>query len=167
MATGGRPVGLAEPIEDVREESGVDPDPRVDHADLDMRVDPLQDHLDLAPLGVNLTAFVTRFQTTCWSRATSPVIGPDHRVEGLDEADLLRLAAGGDSADRRVDHLDDVDPLDVEPEVTRNDPGHVEEVFDQPRLDLAVPLDGVKPLDHVLGVDPTALEDLGPAERWR
>ena len=65
----GRSVGLAEAVEDVGQEFGLDADAGVDDADLDMRVDPLQQDLDLPPLGVNLTALASRFQTTCCRRA--------------------------------------------------------------------------------------------------
>ena len=46
----GRAVGLAEPVEDVRQELGLDPDARVGDADLDVRVDPLEQDLDPAAL---------------------------------------------------------------------------------------------------------------------
>jgi hypothetical protein len=44
-------VGLAEAVEDVGEEFGLDADAGVGDADLDVRVDPLEEHLHPAALG--------------------------------------------------------------------------------------------------------------------
>jgi hypothetical protein len=43
-------VGLAEAVEDVGEELGLDAHAGVDDADLQMRIDPLEEHLHLAAL---------------------------------------------------------------------------------------------------------------------
>ena len=76
----------------------------------------------------------------------------------------LASAAGMHGGEGGLDDLGEVQPLDVEAEVARDDAGDVEQVFDELGLDLGVPLDGREPFLQVLGVDLAGAEDLGPAE---
>ena len=86
-----RGVGLAEAVEDVRQEFGLDAHAGVDDADLDVRVDPLQQHLHLAALGREL-----------------------HGVGEQVPDDLLEpCGVAGDGARERVEHLLDADALGV------------------------------------------------------
>ena len=80
-------VGLAEAVEDVGEELGLDADAGVDDADLDVRVDPLQEDLDLAALGRELDGV------------------------GEEVPDDLLEAGGvaGDGTGERIEHLVDAD----------------------------------------------------------
>ena len=89
VAAGRRGVGLAEPLEDVRQELGPDAHAGVDDGDLDVRVDPLQEHLDAAPLGREL-----------------------HGVGQQVPDDLLEPGrVARDRAGQRVEHLLEPDPL--------------------------------------------------------
>ena len=109
---------------------------RVVHGDLQVRVDALQQHLHLAALGVNFTALVSRFQTTCCSR-----VGrrhrPGQRVEDLLQSNAL-APPRAHRFDRRVDDVRQLDPLHVQPHLAGNDPAHVEQVFNQLRLRAAL-----------------------------
>ena len=116
------------------------------------------------PLGVNLTALESRFQTTCWSRAASPVTGAGERIEHLMDADALGVGCRQHGGEGGLDDLGKVQPLDVEAEVAGDDAGDVEQVVDELGLGLRIPLDGREPLLQVLGVDLAGAEDLGPAE---
>ena len=76
VARGGG-VGLAEAVEDVGQELGGDALAGVAHGDFDVRIDALEQRpRRWPPLGVNLMALESRFQTTCCSRAGSPETGP-------------------------------------------------------------------------------------------
>ena len=54
VPAGGAGVGLAEAVEDERQERGGDALAGVDHVDLQVRVDPLEQDLDAAALGREL-----------------------------------------------------------------------------------------------------------------
>ena len=53
------------------------------------------------------------------------------RVEEFLDADALRVAGRADRLDRRLDHGDRVDPLDLEAELAGDDAAHVQQVFDE------------------------------------
>jgi len=74
---------------------------------------------------------------------------------------LLRLAAH--HVRRGLDDPVEVVLREVQLELPAHDPGDVEEVVDQPRLDERVPLDAVERLLHAFGRDVAGLEHAGPA----
>ena len=95
------------------------------------------------PVGVNFTAFDSRFHAICWSRAPSPYTTAERRVD-LD-GDRDALGVGGrlhDLQRRRAAPAPDR-RRSVRGEACRNDPGHVEQLVDQPRLPLRVVVDRI------------------------
>ena len=74
-------VLLAEALEHVRQERRRDARAGVADHDLDVAAGAAQPHAHPPPVGVNLTAFDSRFQTTCCRRSGSPA---DHAHVRLD-----------------------------------------------------------------------------------
>ena len=157
-------VGLAEAVEDVREELGLDAHAGVDDADLDVRVDPLQEHLHLAALGRELHGVGEQVPDDLLEPGEVAGDGAGERIEHLVDADALGVGRRHDGGEGGLDDLGELQPLDVEAEVAGDDAGDVEQVLDELGLDLGVPLDGREPFLQVLGVDLAGAEDLGPAE---
>ena len=97
--------------------------------------------VSVPPPGVKRAALRTRFQTTCISRAWSPVdvVVAGGEIEYDVESRDGRLVAADlhAIADRQVD----VDRLQIQYQPAAGDPRHVQEVVDQSRFKLDVPLD--------------------------
>ena len=95
------------------------------------------------PRGVNLTAFESRFQTTCCRRSASPHHAGQARRR-CRSSSVMPFALGGrpHHVERRVDDLRQVDRPDLEPQLAGDDARHVEHVLDELRLRLGVALDG-------------------------
>ena len=96
-------VGLAETIEDVREKLAEIPWPL--SSTVISTCEPTRSSATstVPPSGVNLTALVSRFQTTCCSRFASPRSGPALRIESSIQADSLGFGRGLNRLDRRLD----------------------------------------------------------------
>ena len=100
----------------------------------------------------------------CCNRAGSPVTGAGERVVHLEDPDAAGVGGGHDGRQRRVDDVGEAHLLDVEPEGPRNDPGDVEQVLDELRLNLGVPVDRVQPLLDVVLVELARSEESGPSD---
>ena len=130
----GRPIGLAEGLEEVREERRVDAlagvgDP--DHDALAQRERPQGRRCP--PSGVNLMAFDRTFQTTCCRRsASAAMIAHCAHVGREDHAPGLGLRAH--RLERPLDRGGHVGRGDVEPELAADDARHVEDVLDDAGL---------------------------------
>ena len=98
----------------------------------------------LPPLGVNLIAFDSRFQTTCCRRSGRRRSGrPAGRGTvasrmSFASADGRTVSIAASMNDARVDRLD------VEAHLARGDPAHVEQVVDELGLHARVALDGLE-----------------------
>ncbi len=147
---GRRSVGLAEAVEDVRQEFGPDADAGVDDADLDVRVDPLQEHLDAAPLGRELDGVREEVPDDLLEPCGIAGDRTCERIEHLLNADLLGIGGREHGGEGGFDDLGKVQPLDVEPQVPRDDAGDVEQVLDDLGLGLGIPVDGREALRQVL-----------------
>ena len=139
----GRGVGLAEAFEDVRQELAIDADAGVLHDDLNRSPVPRRaPRRDRPPASLNLTAFDSRFQTTCCSRSASP--SSDGRLEVMRTSSSIALGVGGrpHRVERRVDDgARDRPRPELEAQLPGDDARHVEDVVDQLRLQLGVALD--------------------------
>ena len=91
------------------------------------------------PAGVNFTAFVRRFHTTCCRRAGSPYIGEVTRIDHETRSDLLSAAGRTASIAAATTRCRSIG-LDVETQLARRDARHVE-VLDQSRLHFRISLD--------------------------
>ena len=113
---------------------------------------------------MNLTAFDTRFHSTCCSRSGSAGIDGDVRIEvGLEPQ---RLGVGGrrDGFERRPHQAGEVDALDVEPHLARDDARDVEHVLDDLGERHRVALDGCQRLRLPLQLDRALAQHAGVAE---
>jgi hypothetical protein len=72
-------------------------------------------------LGVNLTAFMRRFHSTCWSRAGSPITGPARGSSTLCTRIPLGLGGGPDGVQRAVDHGGEINRAHVQPHLPADD----------------------------------------------
>ena len=94
-----RRVGLTKTIEDERQEVAPDADAGVGDLELDCGV-PARRPTVMVPLSpVNLSAFDSRFQNTCWSRCASPS-NRRHVVERSSNRIRLACSAGRTHVDR-------------------------------------------------------------------
>src|SRR5205807_1859226 len=73
-------------LEDGRLLPGRDPDPRVSHRNFDLVVRSPRGHRDRAASGVNLTAFVSRLNTTCLTFRSSASTQPTSPSTSSDSA---------------------------------------------------------------------------------
>ena len=91
---------------------------------------------------MNLTAFLIRFQKTCWSRAGSASTWwrGGREVERRAAAPCRCDLAAAD-LDGLADQVVGVDDLPVQRQLAPDDPRHVEQVVDQPGLEVDVPAD--------------------------
>src|SRR5215471_5799854 len=135
FARGGR-VGLAEPVEDVRQKSGLDPYAGIFDRDLDLALGAPQARFDAPALVREL--YGVRKQVPEGLLQTAGV-AEDHAVRRVDhfaQDDPFRLGAGPDDVDGGMKDALNHDRLGVEFESTGDDPRGVENVLDQPVLRL-------------------------------
>jgi len=76
VAPSSRRVRQPEPLEQVRQKFGRDSLSGIGDAYFQCELTRSNRTWTCPAFGVNLIAFVSRFQTTCWSRFTSPATGP-------------------------------------------------------------------------------------------
>ena len=136
LARGGR-VGLAEPIEDVRQKSGLDAYAGIFDRDLDLALGAPQARFD-APAFVRELDGV-REQIPDGLLQTVGV-AEDHavrRVNHLAQDDPFRFGAGPDDINGGMKDVFDHDRLGVELEAAGDDPRGVEDVLDQPSSAIA------------------------------
>ena len=106
----------------------------------------------MPPSGVNFTAFLTRFQSTCWSLAGSALTWwssagqVEHEFLGL--AEDLALA----NLDGLLDQGVAVGDAPVQRHLALDDPHHVQQVVDQPGLEVDVLADHLQGRADLLGV---------------
>ena len=84
------------------------------------------------------------------------------RVDG--QLDALRLRGWADVIDTALDDIPEIDRLEGEAHLSRNDTRDVDEVIDDPRLNLRVPRDPREGVCRGLFVDRGRRENLDPAE---
>ena len=135
LARGGA-VGLAEPIEDVRQKSGLDAYAGIVDRDLDLAFGAPQARFD-APAFIRELDGV-REQIPDGLLQTVGV-AEDHAVRRLNhlvQGDPFRFGAGPDDVNGGMKDAFDLDRLGVELEAAGDDPRSVEDVLDQPGLRL-------------------------------
>ena len=86
------------------------------------------------PFGVNLTAFESRFHTTCWRRAGSPAIRPVSVSSTVCSRIPFASAAGRTISIAWSDHRAEINGPYLEPQLAGDDPRDVEQVVDELRL---------------------------------
>jgi len=158
-----RGVGLAEALEDVGEELRLDPHPGVGDDDLDVRVDPRDEHLDLPPLGGELDGVGEQVPDHLLE-AVGVASDRPQRVEDPLQADPLGLGGGADRFERRLDQRHQLDRPHVEPHLPRGDARDVQEVLDELGLGVDAPRDGRQAAVDDLRFVRTETEHLRPAE---
>ena len=137
-------VALAEALEHVRKELGADALPRVAHAHARVIREPIEANLHLPVLGRE----PHRVREEVPDDLLEAIRVARHDQSGAIDVELQREALGlrreADRVDGPVDHLGQVHSLDVEMELARDDARHVEQVLDELRLCLCVPLDALQ-----------------------
>ena len=109
------------------------------------------------PRPVNLTALVSRFHSTCCRRSGSPEIGPTPGIEDGLDADALGIRGRLHRRDRVVDDHRQLHRLDVQADLARDDPRHVEHVLDDLGQPVGVALEGLEAARQlVAGQQPAA-----------
>src|SRR5205814_608038 len=94
-------------------------------------------------------------------------IGKDRpciRIEDGLQLDLLRIGDALDSVDCRFDDRDRIDLPALEPELAGNDARYVEEVLDQLRQELGIPLDHLEAARRPGLVLESDAQETGPSE---
>src|SRR5581483_1171986 len=156
-----RAVGLAEALEDVRQEVPADALPGVADRDLDVRVDPRERDLHAAPFGRELD----RVREQVPDDLLQAVRVTLHQILTRAEYGLQTHAPG---VSRRADRLDrvlydagDLDRRDFQPEFARNDSRDVEDVLDD------LPLRHGALLNRLDGAPPALVVKLPDAQHPR
>ena len=166
----GAAVRLAEALEDVRQELRRRCPARCPRTrDLHRRVAPLDAvTCTRPPLGVNFTALVSRFQTTCCSRSGSP----HHARRSASSAGCSRMPLAS-AAGRTVSSAASTTAArstgsTVEPQLAGHDAADVQQILDELGLGARVALDG---LERALAPSPAAgaprAQHLHPAQDGR
>ena len=136
-----RRVRLPEALEHVGQEPRRDALPAVAHAHLHVRVHAAQVHLDVAAARRELDG--VREQVP--DHLLEPFGVGEHpagrRVDEPGERDRLRLRRGRERVGRRLDDGSQLEGTAVELQLARHDAGDVEQVVNEPRLGLGVPVD--------------------------
>src|SRR5262245_39093110 len=135
FARGGR-VGLAEPIEDVRQKSGLDAYAGIFDRDRDLALGAPQASLDAPALVRELDGVRKQVPEGLLQTAGVAEGHAVRRVDHFAQDDPFRLGAGPDDVDSGMKDVLDHDRLGVEFEATGDDPRGVEDVLDQPVLRL-------------------------------
>src|ERR1043166_6026167 len=115
------------------------------------------------PLGVNFTALVSRFQTTCWMRPVGHD-GPDVGGERSGDHDVLGVGRRADGLEPGVDDAGEVDGGGLERHRAGDDAADVEEIRDELVLAVRVPLDDLERSLRRGRVERPGPQHLDPAE---
>ncbi len=138
VGAGDRPVGLAEAVEDVRQEVGADADAGVGHPDDGVAPLLAQADLDPARPGGELDGVGEQVP----DHLLQPVgVAEDRARQRADrdvEEDPLGVGRRAHGLERGVDDAAQLDRLEVEPELAGDDARDVEQVVDQLRLERAL-----------------------------
>ena len=116
------------------------------------------------PSGVNLIAFASRFQMTCCSRAGSQRIARGSLHGWTSSRIRLASAVGRRASTDRLHHVRDRRLAHVEPELSRDDAGGVEQILDEAGLQPRVALDDFDGARGGGGVERSGRQQPGPAE---
>src|SRR5262245_33838962 len=158
VPSGARRVGLAEAVKYIGQEIRADAFARVAHGDANVRVNALQPRFDAASLRGELDGVGEEV--------------PDHLLQANgvagDLADFVReislerdtfgVRRRADRLNRLLNYRDQVNWPDLQPELAADDAGRVEQVIDQLRLRLSVPLDDLRRLLDLQGVQPAVAQ---------
>ena len=116
------------------------------------------------PRGVNLTAFDSRFHTTCCRRAGIAGDRPHVGVDLLAQLDALVVGLVEHGLDRIVDDRPQIDGLEVEAQLAGDDAADVEQVGNELRLHARVAGDDVEAAGQHVRVAGAAHHQVSPAE---
>src|SRR6267378_3676427 len=158
------PFALSEPLEDVRQELGLDPGTLVGHPDPRKRRGAFQTDIDTPAHRTELDGIGEEVP----DHLPEPIrIGEERssiRIEEGCQLDVLRIGQAPDSLDGLLDDGHWVDLPALEPQLARHDARHVQQVLDELRQELRVPLDhleAARRAGSVLGPD---AQEAGPSE---
>ena len=159
-----RPVGLAERLEDVREEFARDSAARVGDRDLDTRRRATHTHVNRAVVRRELDGVGQQVPHDLLQPRGVTLNRGDRRV-GVDrDVDPMLVGFGLHDLERTTNRLVDVDRGLLEPKLARHDARHVEELVDDLRLRLGAVVDRLTRAIAPPFVDRAAAEHVGPAE---
>ena len=116
-------------------------DPGVADAEFDVRVHPLQQHLDLAALGRELDRVAQEVPEHLLQAAGSPETVPARGIQHAFQAHALCLRGRLGGFDRPSDDIRERHLLHVEPDAPGHDAAQVEQVVDQLHLRARVAFD--------------------------
>ena len=114
----------------------------VSRTEISARFDRREASIETAPRdGVNLIALETTFQMICCRRSVSPRSMRGASLTSSVRSTDLAAAIGAQQIDDRSAHAHEIDESTIDREASANGPRGVEEVFDQPRLQIHVAAD--------------------------
>ncbi len=161
VTSGGGGVGLPEAVEDVGQELRRDPLTAVAHGDFHLAVDPSEHDSDAALAWRELDRVREQVPYDLLQAAGVTVDQSNGLERGL-QVDFLDVSAGPDGSDGGLENRGGVDQLQIDPQLARDDPAHVQQVLDHLSLGFGVSLDHLQPLRDG-GRATVAAEDTGPA----
>jgi hypothetical protein len=88
----------------------------------------------LPPLGVNFTALVRRFHTTCCKRLASPEMALALASNDADSSMFLAVAAGRTDSNGGINDLHQLDFAHVQAQLAGNDARNIEQIVDELHL---------------------------------
>src|SRR5262249_50889822 len=134
VAARDRRITLTKTVEHVRQEIRGNTYTAVLDNDLDVGVDSLQHDLDPAARGRELHRVREEVPQHLLQPVGIAAPPADAGIEQLLNPDLLGVRALSDRLDGAVDHFVELQGLDFEMDLSRNDPAHVQQVVDDLRL---------------------------------
>ena len=164
VAARGARVGLPEAFKDIRQKIAGDALPVVLHRQLHRSAGARQAHGDHPAFRGELDRVVDEVPEDL----LQPIrVSFDARRRGIQrnvESDALRVGRRANRLDRRLHHRHQVDRAELEPQLARNDPRAIEDVFDELHLHFRISLDDLEPPRESAAVDDPGSQHLGPAE---
>ena len=118
----------------------------------------------LPPRFVNFTAFDSRFHSTCCRRSGSPETGAASGSSTVSMRTPLAVGRRRHRVDGASDNVRKLDWLNVQPNLSRDDPGDVEHVFDDLRQGRRVALDRLDGFVLLVRCDDAGPQHAGVAE---
>ena len=116
------------------------------------------------PAGVNFTAFESRFQITCWRRAGSPATIAAPRSEAHGDVDALGLRLLTHCLDDVARDRTQIDRLNLQLQLARDDLADVQEIRNQLRLKSGVLRDDLESALNGRRVVRALQQEVRPAE---
>ena len=155
---GGPSLALPEALEDIRQEVRTDADTGIADDDFDVRVHPLQSHVDATALRRELHRIGQQVPHDLLQAIGIAGHGTHTRIDDGLQAHALRVRGRLDGSDGVVHDQRQFHGLHVQPDLPRDDPGDIEDVFDDLRQPRRVPFECFEAADRLLARENAAAQ---------